>query len=104
MEDLVEICKPLMWILFVGSVAAQGTSLASWYQGHFANALVALGITSLTGSKRALIEFLWVDGPCDVYLEEIWKLRQVGALELVLDGDQAPNGVSSCLQTSNSRF
>jgi hypothetical protein len=78
-EEFAEMDKKLMlWILFIGSATAHRTNPASWYRGYFANTLAALNVSNLKGAKRVLVEFFWVDGLCDVYLVEMWKLCEIG--------------------------
>jgi hypothetical protein len=59
LEDFAEMDMMLMlWILYLGCAAAQGTNLTSWYYGQFANTLAALDILSLKDAKHLLVEFL----------------------------------------------
>jgi hypothetical protein len=74
LEEVTAMDKKLMlWLLYIGCATTRDTNLASWYCGHFASALSILDILSSKAVKRILVEFLWIDGICDIYLPEILK-------------------------------
>jgi hypothetical protein len=62
----------LLWIFFMGHVAALGTEFCHWFLDSFSLALLLQGLHNYETVKRVLVEFLWVDVVCDEHLEAIW--------------------------------
>jgi hypothetical protein len=62
----------MIWILFIGNVAAFGTELNIWFKESFARTLSLQGLPHFETVRRGLIEFLWLEGVLNQQLKAIW--------------------------------
>lgn len=62
----------LIWILYMGNMAASGTEMAPWFLRSFAQALSFQRISLFETVRNVLIEFLWLGGVSNEHLWSIW--------------------------------
>lgn len=69
---LKEQSELLIWILYMGNVAAFGTDVAPWFLRSFAQALSFQKLRLFETVRAVLVEFLWLDGVSNDHLWSIW--------------------------------
>jgi hypothetical protein len=60
-----------LWILFMGVIAADSTQLSNWFKDAFARAQLSSNLRHYETTRRALTEFLWLDGILNQRLESL---------------------------------
>lgn len=63
----------MIWILFMGNVAAAGTEMEPWFQRRFAHAVSFQRLTLFETVKSVVIEFLWLEGVSNELLKSLWS-------------------------------
>ncbi|KAG9234440.1 hypothetical protein BJ875DRAFT_509577 [Amylocarpus encephaloides] len=58
-EMHLQICRMILWSVFVGGVAAAAKPSASWFSSQIACLCARLGLEDWTGIRSILISFLW---------------------------------------------
>lgn len=72
MNVLPEVTDLMLWILFMGTIAAMTTHNNTWFKASFARALSLRTLHHFETVKRALIEFLYLEAVFDQPLKEMW--------------------------------
>jgi uncharacterized membrane protein len=58
----------ILWVTFVGAVAAKGTRDRSWFVARLVRVVMECGISSWEEAKCVLGEILWIEG-----MQEEWR-------------------------------
>jgi hypothetical protein len=62
----------LLWILFVGGVAADGREERAWFVSELGNLCMELGIWTLEGLKEGLKRVVWQEAWCADRCARLW--------------------------------
>ena len=71
-QTRLQVPDLLLWIFFMGHMAAMGTGFGQGFLVHFLSTAKMRGLQNYEAMKRVLAEFLWVDVICDEHLQLIW--------------------------------
>ena len=92
LEDDQTYSGLMLWILFMANIASSEESPSGSLQIRFAQALMALGLSSRETLKQSLSEFLWVESICDQKLGNMWmKLENEVSLQYGERSDIVPS-------------
>ena len=92
LEDDQTYSGLMLWILFMANIASSDESPSGSLQIRFAQALMALGLSSRETLKQSLSEFLWVESICDQKLGNMWmKLENEVSLQYGERSDIVPS-------------
>ena len=71
-ENLQHTPELMLWILFMGNIAAIETELDAWYKDSLGFALFQLNLHHFEAVRSVLIEFLWLEVSLNQRLKIIW--------------------------------
>ncbi|RFU27465.1 hypothetical protein B7463_g8870, partial [Scytalidium lignicola] len=73
LDDMIQYDAELvLWIIFMGSIAALNTDLESYFSDIFGQVLSLQKLYYVESIRIALIEFLWLEGVLNNLLNNVW--------------------------------
>ncbi|KAH8816989.1 hypothetical protein F5884DRAFT_778150 [Xylogone sp. PMI_703] len=73
LDDMIQYSAGLLlWILFIGNIAALGTELGPWFNDMFIRALSLQKLYHVESVRMVLIEFLWLEDVLNNHLNTVW--------------------------------
>ena len=63
----------LLWVLFIGGMAAFGRSERVWFRTWIGRKCLDLGLACWEDSRNAIRRFAWVDWFCDPPSKALWN-------------------------------